>query len=145
MTFADGTTVSINSGTLCLVSSFVDNQEKMYSIIHTPEESATNLTVNHTGDSTFEVITPAVIAGVEGTKFTVKNLIDAAKHLTDITVLEGIVYVEDRQRDATEITVKPGDGTFDVTVNLPEEEEHDKDTTPRKRNWVPRKPRKSRR
>lgn len=109
LTFADGTTVQIDSGKAGLVSSFMDNSDKIYSIIYTPEGNEGAITVNHTGDSRFEVITPAVIAGVEGTRFTVRNLLVPTneQHATDVSVSEGTVYVEDRSRDVTAITVTP--------------------------------------
>jgi len=45
---------------------------------------------------------------VEGTKFTVKDMLATNNTCTtDVNVLEGTVYVEDRSRDATEIAVIP--------------------------------------
>jgi len=45
---------------------------------------------------------------VEGTKFTVKDMLATNNTCTtDVNVLEGTVYVEDRSRDATSIAVTP--------------------------------------
>ena len=139
LSFADGTTVQINSGQVGLVSSFTDSAERMYSIIYTPEATEGLITVDHSGDSKFEVITPAVIAGVEGTKFTVRNLVDTAKLLlsSDVNVQEGTVYVEDRSKDATEITVTPKTIQPAVAVNVPAETLN---LPPGLAKQVPRKP-----
>ncbi|MCM8760216.1 MAG: FecR family protein, partial [Candidatus Omnitrophica bacterium] len=89
--FVDGTTVGINSGKAGLLASFTDNEGKLYHIIYTLEGEEGSLTVDHQGNSRFEVITPAVIAGVEGTKFTVRNTLEDNYIISSIAVLEGLV------------------------------------------------------
>jgi len=98
LTFADGTQVEIESGEAGVLSSFTGNDEKIYSVIYVPEETSTTLEIIHNGDSRFEVITPAVIAGVEGTRFTVATVWDTSSvsSSTQIQVAEGIVNVQER-------------------------------------------------
>ncbi|HOJ31552.1 MAG TPA: FecR domain-containing protein [bacterium] len=106
--FADGTTVTADpSLKVGLCGSFVSPDDKHYSIIFVPEESSGSLTVDHQGDSRFEVVTPALIAGVSGTKFTVNSAYDSATNqaTTTVAVSQGNVQCEDRT-DGTKNIVK---------------------------------------
>ena len=110
LTFKDGTQLSITSGKVGLLASLVDVEEKIYSIVYVPENEDSEFTVDHEGDSRFEVITPAVIAGVAGTKFTVlveKPTIDDTSERTIIQTLEGIVIVEDRKTGSVYTVTTP--------------------------------------
>lgn len=102
LSFVDGTTVSVNSSTeVGVLTSFSNTEGQIYSVIYVPEGEDTSLTVTHNGDSDFEVVTPAVIAGVEGTKFTIRNYwlnSDPPSCTTDVAVLEGRVNVEERSQ-----------------------------------------------
>jgi len=120
LNFADGTTVEINSGNIELVSSFVDNEGKIYSIIYNPETTEGDIKVTHEGESKFEVITPAVIAGVAGTKFAILNSMADGKYKTTVDVTDGKVYVEDRSQD---IKAKAIDANtpFSISSDIPEE------------------------
>ncbi|MCM8777560.1 MAG: FecR domain-containing protein [Candidatus Omnitrophica bacterium] len=133
--FVDGTTVEINSGKLGLLASFTDNEGKLYHIIYTLEGEEGNFTVDHQGNSRFEVITPAVIAGVEGTKFTVRNTLKDTYITSSITVLEGLVKVQDRSQDSSTSVVKPNQIKAVSVVN------ELTDSVVRKKG-VPRKPKK---
>jgi len=131
--FEDGTEVNI-TGKVGLLGSFTNQDGKIYSIIYSPEGEDTNYNIEHKGDSQFEVITPAVIAGVEGTKFNVYNLwgknsenIQVAK--TTISVEEGIVSVRERNQGRGE-KVKSGEEVVVETITYEREE----------KNKVPRKP-----
>jgi len=141
LTFADGTTAKIESGKAGLVSSFVDNSDKIYSIIYTPQATEGNITVTHSGDSKFEIITPAVIAGVEGTKFSVKTSLTDNNCSSDVDVTEGTVYVEDRSRDVTAITVQPN-ASLNVAVEAAEPAPSDDEEKTYFYRIVPRKPHK---
>ena len=101
--FVDGTKVSVDSSTTVgVLTSFSNSEGKIYSVIYVPEgEKDTSLEVTHNGDSEFEVVTPAVIAGVEGTKFNVRNYwldTDPPSCSTEISVAEGAVKVEERSQ-----------------------------------------------
>jgi len=105
LTFVDGTEVSIDSSTeVGVLTSFSNPEGKIYSVIYVPEGENTSLEVNHNGDSEFEIITPAVIAGVEGTEFSLRNYwsddnIDIPSCSTEISVSDGEVKVEERSQD----------------------------------------------
>jgi len=131
--FADGTTVEITSGKVGLLASFLDNEDKLYHIIYTTEGEEGSFTVNHEGNSRFEVITPAIIAGVEGTRFIVRNILDGNKITSSVAVLEGVVKVQDRSQDTSASIVKPNQTQAVSVVS-----EIDNIT----KKWVPRKPKK---
>ncbi|MCM8762732.1 MAG: FecR family protein, partial [Candidatus Omnitrophica bacterium] len=107
----------------------------LYHIIYTLEGEEGNFTVDHQGNSRFEVITPAVIAGVEGTKFTVRNTLKDTYITSSITVLEGLVKVQDRSQDSSTSVVKPNQIKAVSVVN------ELTDSVVRKKG-VPRKPKK---
>ncbi|MCD6408266.1 FecR domain-containing protein [bacterium] len=100
--FADGTVVDINASCeVGILGSFTDNQDRIYSIIYIPEGEDASITVTHQGDSEFEVITPAVIAGVEGTRFEVKNYWENTTPpscSTEVRVFEGKVKIKERSQ-----------------------------------------------
>lgn len=103
LNFEDGTEVEVLDGEVGIVGSFINTDGKIYSIIYTPEGGNTKINVSHQGDSIFEVVTPAVIAGVEGTKFTVENIWYDNEDITRIFVEEGKVKVSERNQGRSEI------------------------------------------
>lgn len=133
--FEDGTEVKINSGDIGVLGSFTDTEGRIYSIIYTPEGTNASYEVEHKGDSRFEVITPAVIAGVEGTKFDVINWYSLDTGIpidrTSISVSDGFVKVRERNQDRTE-AIKPGE---EITIETK--------TYETRKEGVPRKPPKS--
>ncbi len=134
LAFADGTRVQINSGKVGLLSSFVDNENKIYGIVYTLDGAESTLTVTHEGDSKFEVITPAVIAGVEGTQFSVRNWLTDDKIKTSVSVSAGAVAVEDRNLGVKASVVQPNQ-VFSVAAPVGE-------TLSAATKHVPRKPSK---
>ncbi|HOK56625.1 MAG TPA: DUF1559 domain-containing protein [bacterium] len=138
--FEDGTEVNEISGEIGVLGSFTNPENKIYSIIYVPEGDVpegekTSYKVEHKGDSRFEVITPAVIAGVEGTKFNVVNSYYYNNGIpidnTIISVFEGVVKVKERNQGRTE------------TVNTGEEVLIETKTYGTKQKGVPRRPPKS--
>ncbi|MCM8772696.1 MAG: FecR domain-containing protein [Candidatus Omnitrophica bacterium] len=100
--FEDGTVVN-SSNEIGIVCSFIGTEEKIYNIIFIPEGVNSTVSVEHQGNSRFEIITPAVIAGVEGTKFNItnqwtKNDDGIPVDITTISVEEGIVTVKERNQ-----------------------------------------------
>ncbi len=85
--FADDSTVS--GGTFTIIQSFFIGNGKCYTLLRVDAGNVLNCSV--TPGSKFEVITPAAIAGVGGTRFTVDTT-DGTK----VTVTEGEVTVTDR-------------------------------------------------
>lgn len=144
LTFADGTKAEILEGSAGLAASFVDNTDKTYSIIYTPTGEAGKIQVTHDGESKFEVITPAVIAGVEGTRFTVANIFDSLdkKHSTKVDVTGGSVYVEDRSKDVTPIDVPEGKDLIATVTTIEDTDTTAASTEPFFPHWkrIPRKP-----
>jgi len=129
LNFEDGTEVNI-TGKVGLLGSFTNQDGKIYSIIYSPEGENTNYNIEHKGDSQFEVITPAVIAGVEGTKFNVITQWDVTNIIatTQITVQEGIVSARERNQGREE---KVGAGE-EITVETKTYKDAKKDGVPRK-------------
>jgi hypothetical protein len=113
---------------LGLLNSFTNQDGKIYSIIYSPEGENTNYNIEHKGDSQFEVITPAVIAGVEGTKFNVNSKWENLIATTVITVEEGIISARERNQGREE---KVGAGE-EITVETKTYKEAKKDRVPRK-------------
>ena len=99
---ADGSTVSVSAGATTFLQSFDIGNGKCYSLFKT-NAAPKDITLNVTPGSKLEVITPAAIAGVEGTRFTI-SIIDA--DTTTATVNEGKVTLEE----------KNGHGKTDVTA-----------------------------
>lgn len=92
--FADGTEVEILSGSVGLLSSFVDNRDNIYSVIYIPNTQDTEIHIDKPSGSasTFEVVTPAVIAGIEGTKVRLNQKIKTSSFADN---LETRVIVEE--------------------------------------------------
>ncbi len=115
--FVDGTTVVADDTVkIGLCGSFVAPDSRNYSVIFVPEESSGSFTVNHSGDSRFEVITPALIAGVSGTGFTVTTTYDSVSNqsTSTVSVSSGAVNCEDRS-DGTKMSVDSGEN-LSITV-----------------------------
>ncbi|MCM8764402.1 MAG: FecR domain-containing protein [Candidatus Omnitrophica bacterium] len=135
--FADGTVVTASPDLkVGLVGSFIAPDDKHYSIIFIPEDSSGSLTVDHQGDSRFEVVAPALIAGVSGTRFTVSNAYDNAinQSTTTVSVAKGRVICEDRT-DGTKISVQKSEN-LSATVQCQKPESVDN----KKTRSIPRKP-----
>ncbi|MGB9677911.1 MAG: DUF1559 domain-containing protein [Candidatus Ratteibacteria bacterium] len=133
--FEDGTEVKNITGDIGVLGSFTNPENKIYSIIYVPEKANSSYDVDHKGDSKFEVITPAVIAGVEGTKFSIVNTYSLTNGIpintTLISISEGIVKIRERNQGRVEIASA---GT-EISVETKTYEEKEK--------GVPRKPPKS--
>lgn len=103
VTLADNSTVSALAGATTFIQSFDIGNGKCYSLFKT-DAAAKDVTLSVTPGSKLEVITPAAIAGVEGTKFTI-SVIDA--YTTTATVNEGKVTLEEKNGHGT-VTVSAG-------------------------------------
>ena len=76
-----------------------------------------------------------MIAGVEGTKFIVRNILKDNYITSSIIVLEGLVKVQDRSQDTSASVVKPNQIKAVSVIIEPT------DSSVRKKG-VPRKPKK---
>ncbi len=104
LTFADGTTVSINSGVnVVVLVSFDEGQGRIYSAVKLPIGSLGTIEVKAAHGTHFDVATPACTAGVRGTQFTVTTSKPSGQYQTDVAVTEGTVWVD---------TVWPGPSTM---------------------------------
>ncbi|MGO8702634.1 MAG: FecR domain-containing protein [Candidatus Brocadiia bacterium] len=104
LTFADGTTVSINSGVNVIVLvSFDEGQGRIYSAVKLPIGSLGTIEVKAAHGTHFDVATPACTAGVRGTQFTVTTSKPSGEYQTEVAVTEGTVWVD---------TVWPGPSTM---------------------------------
>jgi len=112
LTFADGSKVTVSEGgEVGLLMSFNDDGV-CHSVIFVPKDSVTQLYCKVTPGSRFEVVTPATIAGVEGTRFTVLtggeyDAVGALRYVTEVRVYEGKVRVTDR-RGGQDKVLPPG-------------------------------------
>lgn len=111
--FADGSTAKIkNSARVKVIESFWRNSDnRLYSIIRVDAPQAQNqgqVEVQVTPGSKFEVITPAAIAGVEGTEFDVSVTEDASQYISDVSVDSGIVTVTTRDSNKETVRLYPG-------------------------------------
>ncbi len=98
LAFEDGTKVKVK-GAVTILTSFRTADGKLYSIVRILEDdSGTTLDAQVNPGSKFEVITPAAIAGVAGTKFAVDTDLNAAgDYSTDVDVSDGKVKVTGRK------------------------------------------------
>jgi len=109
---ADGTEVTIEEGKIGVLASFLDNTQKSYNVIYVPVKQEAKFSVTHSGDSKFEIVTPAVIAGVAGTKFQVivktPSIYNGMTEGTEVLMTEGVVKVSDRKGQSSQMSVAAG-------------------------------------
>lgn len=138
LSFSDGSTASI-SGTVRVLASFRTDGGKLYTILRIFERNGkTKVTSQVTPGSRFEVVTPAAIAGVAGTRFDVET--DRVQHggksvyITDVAVNRGKVIVESRatsSQAAEKSVLAPGMSKRQVTPRR----NIQKDSSPNHRWW----------
>jgi len=92
--FEDGSRLTVfGDGKVVLLQSFRKASGVLYTVVRIVAGSEAQVDVQVTPGSQFEVITPAAIAGVRGTKFTVQVIEDPSESSTCVAVREGIVWV----------------------------------------------------
>ncbi len=107
LTFTDGSKVSIAPDTTVGVLMSFATAGTTYSIIWVPENCLGGIYCEITPGSRFEVLTPAAIAGVQGTKFIVSTASDCEYNYTTVTCYEGSVAVRGHG-SSHDIEVKAG-------------------------------------
>ena len=109
LTFADGSEVTIPRD-MCvrLVQSYRQSDGRLHSIISADINEQGTLRIQVTPGSRFEVVTPAAIAGVKGTRFMLTTTVEDKEHKTEVHVLEGAVYLKERWKDKKPKTIEPG-------------------------------------
>lgn len=120
--FEDGSTASL-TGTATIVTSFRTMAGKLYTILRVLEAYGdTNITVEvpENQGSKFEVVTPAAIAGVAGTKFHIKTATDAqGNRVTTLNVFRGKVKLKGRKGTPDGVTTIVGEEDGDVQKSGP--------------------------
>ena len=97
LSFGDGSTVTIPSQMVVrLIHSFRLHDGRYYSLIGADINELGTLDITVTPGSRFEVVTPAVVAGVQGTRFLVTSYVDRDKYCVKVQVREGEVLVRHR-------------------------------------------------
>lgn len=117
LTFADGSTLKMKGPShLSLIESFRNPGSPLYSLVrirsYGPTESsyvAAKIEIHVAHGSKFELITPAAIAGVQGTDFTLEVSEDSSKYVTVITVSNGRVLGTSRGKARQVIMVEEGE------------------------------------
>ena len=110
--FADGSTAEIgNSAKVKVIESFWRSDNRLYSLIRIDAPQGQNeggVKVSVTPGSKFEVVTPAAIAGVEGTEFETKVKEDELEYTSEVIVNSGIVTVTTRDSNKETVRLYPG-------------------------------------
>jgi prepilin-type N-terminal cleavage/methylation domain-containing protein len=97
--FGDGSTVLIPHGMVVrLIQSFRLHDGRHYSLVGLDINETGSVHVTVTPGSRFEVVTPAAIAGVQGTRFRVNTEIEGTLYRVTVKVQRGRVWVRDRWR-----------------------------------------------
>ena len=96
LTFADGSRVDISEGLGVVVITSASTDEGLHSVIYVPAEQPGWLNVNVVPGNKFEVATPASVAAVRGTQFTVSVDYENGCLTTWVSVYRGEVVVESR-------------------------------------------------
>lgn len=110
LSFADGSRVTIPSGMVVrLVQSFRLHDGRLYSLVDVGVNETGTLDVEVTPGSRFEVVTPAAIAGVKGTRFQVTVTVEGDVYAVKVDVTEGTVVVQDRWSGEPGEAVKQGE------------------------------------
>ena len=127
--FEDGTQVAVSEGlNVGVMLSTTDPNKNLYSTICIQDGDAGSVTVNHTGTSQFEVVTPSLITGVAGTAFTVTTYWpdpnDPSSCKTRVECTAGKIYTENRTTDEI-TTISSGQDATGTSSITPEPEAGD--------------------
>ena len=107
LSFTDGSQVQLaEDTTVGVLMSFVTSG-RTYSLIWMPEGTAGAIDCQVTPGSRFEVLTPAAIASVQGTRFVVQTALEGEINSTVVACQEGKVWVRGRGSEA-ERKLTPG-------------------------------------
>jgi hypothetical protein len=95
MEFEDGSSLTISGdGKAVLVQSFYKTNGVLYTVVRIVDADDARIEVEVTPGSQFEVVTPAAIAGVRGTRFTLcVRKDDEGNDATTVRVHAGIVWL----------------------------------------------------
>ena len=109
LTFDDGSTAQISGGLkVQVLTSYNEPSGSLYTILRVLPDQEGEVECTVTDGSRFEVITPAAIAGVQGTRFKVFVQRNGEKYRTTIQTLAGRVRVQDVCRGGVRKVLKQG-------------------------------------
>jgi prepilin-type N-terminal cleavage/methylation domain-containing protein len=95
LTFEDGSAATIPTGMVVrVIQSFRMHDGRFYSLIAVPINETGTLDIEVTPGSRFEVVTPAAIAGVQGTRFRLTTALAGANYSVQLDVIEGEVTLQ---------------------------------------------------
>ena len=94
MNLEDGTTVSSSDIEMYLVQSIRMADGTLYTIVRVPDGETGSLSVDATKGTQLEIITPALIAAVRGTHFTVDVQYEGDTPYTSVSVQDGMVDIQ---------------------------------------------------
>jgi len=126
LTFADGSTAQISGGLkVQVLTSYNEPSGTLYTILRVLPDQEGDVECTVTDGSRFEVLTPAAIAGVQGTRFTVQVRKVTDKYSTRVVTYSGRVSVSDVSRETVKKIVKEGQqDTRDVLRNTIDSDDH---------------------
>jgi len=115
MEFEDGSRVTISPGTeVQLITSIRKSDGKLYSIIRVGLGQEGNIDVQVTSGARFEVVTPAAIAGVRGTRFQMYFRSDDNYSFSLVEVSEGSVEVRPLRKCICLVDRSAGSDAYEV-------------------------------
>jgi len=94
ITLEDGSTIQSDSMKMIVLQSVRLGSGALYTVVRVPENQSGSLTVNATPGTKLEIVTPAVVAGVRGTRFVLDIGYEEDLPYTNVSVEEGVVAVE---------------------------------------------------
>lgn len=109
MAFGDGSQVIVPDGIMVrLIHSFRMHDGRFYTLIALDINETGTLDVEVTPGSRFEVVTPAAIAGVQGTRFQIIATVEGELYCVNVSVQEGAVRVSNRWQSEPAESLTPG-------------------------------------
>ncbi|MEW6534444.1 MAG: FecR domain-containing protein [Candidatus Auribacterota bacterium] len=94
ITLDDGTTIQSDTVKMILIQSVKLGGGALYTVVRVPDTETGKVTVNATPGTKLEIVTPAIVAGVRGTRFVLDIGYQDEVPYTNVNVEEGVVAVE---------------------------------------------------
>lgn len=125
--FEDGSRIVLTGDAVgFVVASFKDNDNRLYTIVRVlRKHGASALNVRVTDGSKFEIITPAAIAGVQGTRFKLYTQPLPGEYKTKVEVTEGVVEMRGRSGQVYTLGVGDGQTIEEDDAKCPEDPEEE--------------------
>ncbi len=124
--FEDGTRIVLRGGaTALVVASFRMDDGRLDSILRVLKRAGSQSikVVNVSRGSIFEVISPAAIAGVQGTEFEFATTVEGSKHKSKVDVTGGIVEMRGRNGQTHNLGVGDSEQIEEEDADCPDDPE----------------------